>query len=484
MSDIVLVYPKTGFDIKKTTVDLPLGILSTAAVLVDSYKVKVIDQRINPDWEKELKKELKKEPKFVALSSMGGTQIGYALELSKMVKENSNAKVVWGGLQATLLPEPTIQHPMVDVVAIGEAEGIMQDLANTLSNGSNLSNVKGIFFKEQEKVVRNLPAEVLDVNTFPEIPYDLVDVEEYIGSRSMTVPQMKRTLPFVTSRGCPYQCTFCCVPGYAKRRWRGMSVDLTHQRVMEMVERFKLDSVVFHDENFLSNPKRAEELAKKFKRNFLWSIQARMDNINRTDMETLEKGGLVHVQPGIESGSERILKLMKKDETKEQMLEANRKLAKTSIIPAYNFMMGFPTETLQDTYETVDFALQLIKENPNAMIAGFYVYMPTGGTEAFELALQHGFQPPTTLEGWVTFNRQHQDTPWIQDKVATLNNVMLTSKLVDGKRFSNMFQKFHIPEAVYQMVGAYYRRKWRQHNFRDTLDIKALRSISRMLFTY
>ena len=88
MSDVVLFFPKTGYDIKNASVELPLSMLSLASVLVDDYDVKIIDQRIDDDWEKELEHELFNGTLAVAMSAMIGTQIRNALSISNMAKES------------------------------------------------------------------------------------------------------------------------------------------------------------------------------------------------------------------------------------------------------------------------------------------------------------------------------------------------------------------------------------------------------------
>ena len=245
-----------------------------------------------------------------------------------------------------------------------------------------------------------------------------------------------------------------------------------------MKKKFNINVVKFYDENFLSNPRRAEAIAEAINGEVNWSIQARMDNLLLVDIKKMEKGGLRVVEPGVESGSNRILSMVHKDETKETMLKANRYLAETNIKAFYNFMMGFPTETHEELMETIDFALQMIKENKNAHVTGFYIYSPYPGTNLYSLALEHGFKPPESLEGWAEYSRQQQLTPWIQDKIEMLNTIMYGAKFVDGKRMKHILRNTKVPPFIISMLGYYFRKKWEMHNFRETFVVKSLKYVA------
>lgn len=473
MSDIVLFFPKTGYDIKNSSVELPLSMLSLASVLVDDYDVTIIDQRIDENWEKKLENELSTKPLAVTMSAMTGTQITNALAVSKMVKE-SGSKTVWGGIHATILPYQTIQHPSIDYVIVGEGEFTLKSFLEAVSNGGDIKNVPNLVSKDKELPSIQTKVPISEPEDIPELPFHLVDVENYVKSGGMTFNRKERILPFISSRGCPYRCAYCSTGFLSERRWKALSTEETVKRVLSMKKKFNIDVIKFYDENFLSNPKRAEAIAEGINSEVKWSIQARMDNIMLVDLKKMEQGGLRVVEPGVESGSNRILSLVNKDETKETMLCANRKLAETNIRAFYNFMMGFPTETHEELMETIDFSLQLIKENKNAHVTGFYIYSPYPGTTLYNLAVQYGFKAPESLEGWAQYSRQQQLTPWLQDKIDMLNSIMYGAKFVDGKRMKYILRNTAVPGFVFSMLGSYFRKKWERHDFRETFVVKAL----------
>ena len=474
MADILGVYPKTGYDIKNSSVELPLGLLSTVAAVYGNYDVSIIDQRVDDDFDKHFSDELSKGPRIVLIPSMTGTQLKYALDASRLAKRNSSAKVLWGGVHATLMPEQTIRHKLIDMIVVGEGEFVLKNLMEAFDGKTTLDTVKGIAYKENGSIKMNARADSPDPNKIPEVPYDLVDVENYVKSGGIAFDPKERTLPFISSRGCPYTCTFCSTAGISKGNWRSMTAELTHERVSKMVKKYKLNVVKFYDENFTSNPRRAERVAELINGEFSWSMQARMDNMLITDMKKLEAGGLRVVEPGVESGSDRILKLVNKAETKATMIAANKKLAGTNIKAFYNFMMGFPGESYEELMETIDLALQLIKENPNAHITQFYIFVPYLGAPLFDYAVQQGFSVPKTLEEWVAFSRQQTYTPWIQDKKEILETIMYTSKFVDGKRLCQVLRNTKVPKFFIRALSSNYRKNWEKHKFKKTTSVKVL----------
>lgn len=469
MKSVVLFFPKTGFEILKGAIDLPLSLIMVAATIRDDFNVKIIDQRVDKNWERNLISELGADPLCVGTSSMTGGQIGYGLEVAGIVKnyvsENgTSTKVVWGGIHGTLLPEQTIENENIDVLVVGEGEVTFRELLHALGGGKNLSGIKGVYFKENGRIIKNPRRDDVCLEDLPVMPYDLFDIEKYVHSKSIVTRDVDRVLPFISSRGCSHQCTYCCNPFLFGQKWRSMSYERTYREVKALVDEYDLDGLVFHDENFLSNPKRALKIAGLINNQFSWGIQCRMDSLLNIDLNKLSDMGLKMVHPGIESGSERILRLIKKGETKEVMDLANQALAKTDIIPNYNFMIGFPSETYDDLMESVDFALKLLSDNANAEIAGFYIFVPYPGTEMFKLAVKEGFKPPEDLIGWSRFDRQHNETPWIKDKLELLNSLMVSSKLLDGKRIERL-AGIRLLKYPLELFGHYYRNRWRTHDF-------------------
>jgi len=481
MTEVILCYPKTGFDLKNMTISLPLSLLSVASTLIDDFNVKIIDQRIEKNWRNKIRKELKKRPLCVGISTMTGSQISYALEIARFIKDYDNdLKIVWGGIHPTLLPLQTIQNKFVDVVVVRDGEITFKQIASAISKNKDFKQVGGIVYKEKKQIIRTNLANPTDLNSLPELPYHLLDIKNYIHDKTMVGEGSRRSLSLESSRGCLHQCTFCCVPKINRHNWRFLSAEKTVKRVDVLVSQFGLDSIIFHDENFFGDKRRAIKIARYIDNRYKWSVQARMDDVNLIDLKEFANCGLDLMQIGIESGCDRILNLIKKGICFKEIIKANKKLSNVDIEARYNFVIGFPTETKQEINLSLDLALKLLKENPNARIAGFYAYVPYPGTELFKLSVKNGFIPPKSLEEWAVFTRQHENTPWIEDYKDTLRNIILMSRFIDKKRLNSMFG-FSLGKIITNLYGTYCKKRWENHDFNNKFDLILLRLLSKFM---
>lgn len=479
MSDVVLVYPTVGTDTEGVSVTLPLAVLSVASTVVGEFNVKIIDQRIGSDWCEQLMAELRSRPLCVGISCLTGSQIYHALRVAKVVKENApDVPVVWGGMHPTLAVETTITHPMVDYAIQGEGEIAFRDFVRALADKQGLEKVAGLSWKQDGQIRSNPEGDPLDLDDLPKLPYHRVNVEAYVSPNHYLYPGVSRLLPFQGTRGCPFKCTFCSEPALTKR-YRMMDPRRLHENVLELVHRYNLDHITFYDEEFFVNPRWAMKVAELINGEFTWWAQTRANDLLRVDLKKLEKCGMLITAPGLESGSNRILKFIKKQETVEEYLEVNRRLAATKIIPQYNFIIGYPTETRDEVYETVDLALRLIEENPNAVVNSFSPLTPLPGTEMLRVAAEHGFTIPETLEGWIAITKHRLPTPWQRRERELIENLMYTSYFVAGtaERWANAWP--WVPRALVSLYGALVRRRWRRRKFKTSLDIRLLRLLHR-----
>ncbi len=306
---------------------------------------------------------------------MTGTQIHFSVEVAKTIREETgdSVPIVWGGCHPTILPEQTLKSEYVDIVCVGEGDETFLELVEALQSKQPLAGVKGLAYLEGQKCVITDERPLLDVETLLPTPWDLVDVEAYIHP-DLYLRESRRVLDVgQTSRGCPYRCGFCSSAAIRKRKWRHMSVEKSLGMIIENVKRFDLDGIWLRDDEFYIDPKRATEICKgiiKAELNICWYTSGTRisDLLRATDeqMEILKKSGAYVVKMGAESGSDRILKYIHKDQTVEQILAANQKCKKYGIKPAFSLMCGFPTETFAEINKTIDLFFRLQEENPEA----------------------------------------------------------------------------------------------------------------------
>lgn len=432
MTEVILFFPKSE---EKDVVLLPASVLMVAAPLVQAdYKVKIIDQRTDENWRKSLLDELKHKPLAFGVSALTGKQILNGLEASKLVKENSDTPVVWGGVHPSLLPRQTLENKYIDFVVVSEGEETFLELVNTLktnpiryslSNGvkSPLKNIKGLGYKKGEEVFLNPPREFIDLDELPEIPYNLINIEKYIAKKSFASGKPGRDIAFYTSRGCPYRCGFCYNKEFNRRRWRGKSAERVVEEMKRLIKDYQISSLSIIDDEFFIDVERAGRICELIlKENIKIEIltNCRVNYVaNNMDDEYLKmfyRAGFRVLGLGIESGSKRILELIHKDITIDQVFETLKKLKKASINSKYCFMAGFPTETIDDLYKTTDLIQKMKKLDPHIRIPVWRVFTPYPGTDLYKLAIKEGWQPPKNLEEWASYDFSTVRMPWVRGK--------------------------------------------------------------------
>ncbi len=337
MSGVILVQPKVGFIDKvvyETTI--PLALLSISRLIKNEFTVTIIDQRVEKNWRKKLLKELKKQPICVGLTSYTGKQIAYALEISKFVKQNSDIPIVWGGVHASSMPRQTLENPYVDIVIKGEGEVTFYELVRALKRNKPLKDIRGLWYKDNGKIKSNVDRPFLDLNKLPDIPYGLINIDHY-----PTKVMGERTIYMESSRGCPFNCSFCYNLPYYECKWRYLNTPRLIENVLKVKTIFgnKIKNIRFSDSNFFASRKRTNEFVHKLKKESMdinWDAQAHVKSLaqhTHRELEEMEKSNFKNVFIGIESGSDRILKLLNKSLTLPELYAFNKKLSKTKILP-------------------------------------------------------------------------------------------------------------------------------------------------------
>jgi radical SAM superfamily enzyme YgiQ (UPF0313 family) len=461
---IILIQPKSGkYD--AFVKDLPLGVLCAGRSARDAgYDVEIIDQRVEPEWEKRLLSVLQKEqPLLVGLSVMTGKPIQYALEISRLVKNKSNTPVLWGGIHPTILSDSTLKNEFIDFLIRGQGELPLLALAEALENDPvPLHEVPALSYKANGQIIHNPVGKVPEFDELPDIPYSLVDVHKYIRFEAD-----EKVFSVITSIGCPHQCAFCYSSSYSGRLWKPEKVDRTIARLEEIIQKYKPDYLSVIDNDFFVDLRRAKTLFEALEKK-KWPVRigfrgARVDELYRMDDDLLalmQRVGVRHLHIGAESGSQQILNLMLKKVTTAQIFEVNRKLSKfPGLLPTYNFFSGIPTENIEDIQASIEMIFRLLKENPHCQISGFNQFTPYPGTELFTLSMQHGLKPPENLEGWIDFDESDcaKNNPWIDSqRKRLLDTLYFTGFFIDNK-FQMHFTGDSLRNCMFRYLAAAYR---------------------------
>ena len=362
---ILLIYPLQGGS-GAFVRHIPLGLLYTSVKLVkQGVSLEILDCRLNPRmWREELRNKLDEETLMVGISVMTGTPVIQASEISGMVKEfDPEINVVWGGPHATFNPKDILESENTcDYVVNGYGNEAFFKLYQALKSGDRPSNMPGVVYRDGTVIVSTPREEQFEHIHYEDIPYHLLSNYDAYGH----IGHNNRTFSMYSALGCPYLCTFCSSPAEYRdipgKKWIPLEVQEVVDHVEYVVTKYRANFVYFIDDDSFVNLKHVEGIVDEIQRRGL-KVKlgfrgARINEIQKmTDafLDKLVAAGTNTIHVGAESGSDRILKLIKKDCTAEDILECNRKLARHPEIKIlYNFMMGAPTETAEELKATRD----------------------------------------------------------------------------------------------------------------------------------
>jgi radical SAM superfamily enzyme YgiQ (UPF0313 family) len=462
--DIILIFPKLRAEEIGLPIQPPFGLMAISHRLAgEGYRILIYDQRLESikdypglDLSRLIKK---KAPLLVGFSCQTGPCISNALKLSRIVKQiRSDIPVVWGGVHPTLLPDQTLENENIDIVVRGEGEETFYELAKAIENKKALGNVKGILFKDGKNIVRTPERDLIRDLDNVEIPWELVDVDKYIRTI-----EGKRWLGLITSRGCPYECGFCYhLAFFGKRYWRGWSPDKVISEIKKLLA-FGVDAVRFEDDNLMADRKRITAICDRINRgnmNFIWRTATRAQYLSDEFVRIIKNSGCRYCAIGAESGSPELLKLIKKDSTTEDYLNAAKVVKKYKISTTYNWIFGFPMEKRPHINETVSLIKKISGINPD-IVHLFNVFSPYPGTELNQTASRFGFKPPSTLEGWNrNFRIECRKLPYVRNKSLIETITWSGSFLALWRRRHFYSRKFRIPMLILGMLG-YLRWRFR-----------------------
>ncbi len=419
---VTLIHPASSYDFSSIHTYPPYGVLSLASYLkAKGVKARIYDQRLERNLEDKLK-DIVSTSVLIGFSVMT-IHIKEALKLTELVKKlNPHAKIVWGGAHSSIYPANVCGHPLIDFTVKSEGEETLRELVEALINDSDrrdFSSVKGLVYKDEKgRVINNPDREPINYREVPPVNWDLINLNAYLRMPSFSIPP-KNTLFLFASRGCPYKCTFCINSLYAStRRWRAKAIATLVKEINSALELCpNIEHINFADENFFLDFKNVDKildlLIDEFRGKFFWSCNLRADYFKRMDapfLKKLKRSQFVEASMGAESGSELMLKYLKKDITVEDLKYSAKVCREYDINPVYSFIMGYPGEDTGDRKKTLQIIKELCRINPNSVILGPQLFRPYPGCELFERSKEYDFKVPGSLEEWIKFSEQSLKT--------------------------------------------------------------------------
>jgi len=416
MAEIILIYPELTTEGDRSSLIMPLSLIYVAYPLSkEGYSVKIVDQRVTPDWEADLGEELLKgETICVGISAMTGLQIEGGIRASRIVRRYSgDLPIVWGGVHPSLLPEQTIKDEHVDIVVIGEGERALLEVVKKLEGQGSLADISGLCYMQNGETIVTPPRTHLDLHDIDIslLPYDLLgDLDKYLGNPLRYLPGSEREcVPFLSSRGCPFRCSYCYNVKFGRQRWRAYVPERVVEDLRYITGKFGVKGIFLLDDNFFVDLGRVERICeliieRGIKVRF-YNVNCRLDTLAKMDigsLQLLKTAGIDSLFVGIESASRRVLKAMRKSLNVEDIFEIDRKLRSAEIVPTYSFMVGLPVERVEDMKSTMRLMGGIIDTNRNACISP-QVYMPLPGSEMFDMCVEKGLVAPKSLPEWAHF---------------------------------------------------------------------------------
>lgn len=307
---------------------------------------------------------------------------------------NRDAITIIGGPHPSGDPVGTMEiFKNVDFAFSGEAELGLPKLLKYIKSKDEpkLESIEGLIYRHEGKVIVNKQGRLSNLDDIPFPGWDLIDPRTYPiaphGSFSKSLP----TAPIITTRGCPFDCTFCAVKVNTGKKFRMRSIDNVIEEIMYLQKNFGIKEIHIEDDNFTLIRSRVMEFCEKLKRENItidWACPngVRLDTLDKELLLNMENAGCYSIAVGIESGSSRILSDMKKTVTLETIVEKTKLVASVSKIRMTGFfIMGYPSETRFDMEKSIEFSLKLPLHR-----AQFTNFMPLPGTEIYDRLIKRG----------------------------------------------------------------------------------------------
>lgn len=337
--------PPDGFqptDLDPDFHQIPYGLLSLGAqALRAGHEVKLLNLSSYP-WPQVEQVLSDMRADLYGLSCWTANRRGVDLTTRLIRSYDPGTHIVVGGPHATPLAEEVLQHyTAIDTVCTGESELSFMELVQRLQAGKSTQGIAGTVYRDGAAIIKGPPRPSINDLDSLASPHDYFD-----------------THIIMTSRGCPWQCTFCGAETTWGRGFRGQSIGYVLDALERVLPRLPVKMIQVKDDTFTANKKRALDICKGIrerKLNFMWSCDTRVDVLTEELIKEMRLAGCQRLSLGVESGSPTILQAINKKITVEKIEEAARLAKLYGIAVRFYMMLGNRGETSATFYETLDF---------------------------------------------------------------------------------------------------------------------------------
>jgi len=370
---------------KSLTVNPHIGVAYLCSFLKNNgIEIKVYDDGIVDNRVKLLSIINEFRPDLIGITVLSYCY-NYARDLTKTIKANFKTPIVLGGPHINIAKESVLIETGAEFAIKHEGEYSLLELLNEMESGNNdFENIQGLIWKDDSGKIKENPDRsfIADLDSLPFPNYDYFDFKKYFCYED-------KTLPIITSRGCPFGCNFCSVRLCMGKGFRARSAENVVQEFEQLAKK-GWKKFLINDDCFTLDNQRAEKIcdqliAKKLDIGFQCVTGLRVDRITPQLLMKMKLAGCFYISYGCESGNEKILKIIKKGITLEQVRRAVEWTNTAGIPNSVNFIIGHTEETYQTAMDTVNFAKSL-----PVNFANFYNLVPYPGTEAYKWVKKHG----------------------------------------------------------------------------------------------
>ena len=328
--------------------------------------------------------------------------IYHDLETARATKESSEGVfVALIGSHPTFFHEQILKdNPAVDAVVRGEAEVTVRELALCLAAGEGLAQVLGLTYRDGGEVRVNPPRPLIE--DLDSLPFPARHIVRQEGYRAAIYSGLRPTA-MVSSRGCPHHCVYCLWPDTLYgHKFRARSAANVVDEIEHVVREYGVDEIYFDDDCLTLSKKRVLEMCRLILERGLevkWIVQARVDTVDREVLAAMKQAGCHYILFGVESGSPKMLEIMKKRITLDQVRQAFKDCREVGIKTQAFFLFGVPGENRETIEETIQFAKEI-----DADSAQFAIAIPHPGTKLYQTCMDNGW---LVFDSWEDFAAQN-----------------------------------------------------------------------------
>jgi anaerobic magnesium-protoporphyrin IX monomethyl ester cyclase len=406
--DVVLLYPEV-YDMARFKENRkefpPFGVLYLASAIR------------NAGHHVEIRKVNKDGPAYdlrgydaIGFSLSSSATYGIMLDARQRAQIDQGALIMVGGVHANFYPGDSLNDFDADIVSFADAD---ETIALILDHSRDrmFGSIPGIMWKENGKIRKTSPVPPSkDISHLPLPARDLLDVEDFVMTDRLgdyTVPMAH----VMFSRGCPFPCAFCAA-GRTRIQYR--NGESARYELEHLVAEYDIGGFAIVDDNFIVNKQRVREICASIADlGMHWTALSRVDTIDPELLKVMAASGCIEVKYGVESGSERILRAMKKHTTREQITNAVQWSVEVGIEPKAFVIHGYPGENLASTRETIDLLDRL---SDRIARVSLFRFVPLPGTYAYENPLEFGIRgthkSPDWDGNWEKFHILHNYRHW------------------------------------------------------------------------